>query len=190
MCVYIYEILIFVILKYCYIFKKCLNLSLLIASKVKPNMCLVSIKLFIVRTILCPTVQTYTTYTTITTTIIVCTLQLFCKQQHLFVRSVWRRSSNHDCSLHTTRLRTRLTEFLLFACFVLHFYMLKWSVWLRFLKWNVRTLAFSRILLRLHLCLCYMYTVLVATTLLCVLFIYLLHTHSDVVVSLLITSSM
>ena len=54
----------------------------LIANKVKINVCLFSIKLLIVRTILCATVQTYTT---ITTAIIACPLffsvyNLFYKQ--------------------------------------------------------------------------------------------------------------
>ena len=62
-------------------------------------------------------------------------LQPFCKQQHLFVRSVKRRSSNYDCSFYTMRLHTRLTELLLFvACFSLLFYRRKWSVSWRFLK--------------------------------------------------------
>ena len=42
-------------------------MSLLVAIKVKTNTCLVSLKIFIVHTILCATVQTYTTYSTITT---------------------------------------------------------------------------------------------------------------------------
>ena len=46
-------------------------MSSLIANKVKPNTCLVSVELFIVCAILCATVQTFTMYTnTITTTII------------------------------------------------------------------------------------------------------------------------
>ena len=52
-----------------YPFLKRLNMSSLIANKVKTKQCLVSIKLFIVHTILCTTVQTYTT---ITTRVIVC----------------------------------------------------------------------------------------------------------------------
>ena len=57
------------------------------------------------------------------------------------------------CS-HATRLHTKLTELLLVACFVLPFYMRKWSVWWRFLKWNVRGFAFSTILLVLCFCFC------------------------------------
>ena len=37
-------------------------MSSLIASAVKTNMCLVSVKLIIVRTLLCATVQTYSVY--------------------------------------------------------------------------------------------------------------------------------
>ena len=40
-------------------------MSSLIATKVKTNMCLDSLKLFIVHNILCSTVQTYATYTTL-----------------------------------------------------------------------------------------------------------------------------
>ena len=44
-------------------------MSSLIADEMKTNMCLVLFKLFIVRTILSATVQTYITYITIITTI-------------------------------------------------------------------------------------------------------------------------
>ena len=62
-------------------------MSSLIAHKVKTNMFLVSVKFFIVRTILCATVQTFTT---ITTTIISCSL--FFSANNLFI-------SNNTCSL-------------------------------------------------------------------------------------------
>ena len=45
-------------------------------------------------------VPLFLTYTTITTTII-------CKQKHLFIRSVLRKSSNRDCSLYTLRIFTQ-----------------------------------------------------------------------------------
>ena len=49
-------------------------------------------------------ISTYTTYTTVTTTIVACLIifsiyKFLCKQQQFFVRSVWRRSSNHDCHM-------------------------------------------------------------------------------------------
>ena len=55
----------------------------LIANKVNTNMCSVLIKLYIVHTILCATVQTCTMYTTMTTTIIACSL--FFSAYNLFV---------------------------------------------------------------------------------------------------------
>ena len=60
------------------------------------------------------------------------------------------------------------------------------SVWWRFLKWNVRGFAFSRILSRLHCCLCIVYTLLIVG------FAYLSIPFSLilVVVGLLATSSM
>ena len=66
-------------------------------------------------------------------------------------------------SMHATRLHTRLTELLLLfvACFILLFYVCKYSVWWRLLKWNVRCFSFSRILMCLYCCLCIVYTVLV-----------------------------
>ena len=74
---------------YCYVFiflKKPLNISSLIANKVKTNMFLISITLFIVRTILCATVETYSTCTynnnynaNYSLVILIC-LQPFCKQ--------------------------------------------------------------------------------------------------------------
>ena len=61
-------------------------------------------------------------------------------------------------SSHTTRLLTRLTEFLPFvAYFVLPFYISKKIAWWKFLKWNVRGFAFSRILFRIHCCLYIVY---------------------------------
>ena len=80
-------------------------MSSLTANKIKTNMFLVSIKLLIVCIILCVTVQTCNTYTTTITTITT-PLQLFCKQ-HLLVRSVKRRSSNHDSTLYTQRVFTQ-----------------------------------------------------------------------------------
>ena len=38
--------------------------------------------------------------------ILIC-LQPFCKQQHLFVTTVWRKSSNHNCSLYIQRVFTQ-----------------------------------------------------------------------------------
>ena len=72
-----------------------------------------------------------------------------------------RRSSNHNCFLHT-QLHTRLTGFLVYLVFlVLPFYIRKLTVCWWFLKWNVRNFAISRILLGLNRCLCTVYTVLV-----------------------------
>ena len=81
------------------------------------NLYWVSIIFFIVLTILCATVYNLSYVTIITTTT---TRSLFfsynyslscshhlCKQQHLFVRSIYRRSSNLDCSLHTQRVFTQ-----------------------------------------------------------------------------------
>ena len=41
-------------------------MSSLTATKIKTNMCLLSLKLFVVRTVLRAIIQTYTTYATIT----------------------------------------------------------------------------------------------------------------------------
>ena len=57
-------------------------MSSLIANKVKTNLCLISIKLFILRTIICATVQTYTTYFTITAT--TTTRSLFLSTYNIF----------------------------------------------------------------------------------------------------------
>ena len=70
-------------------------------------MCLASIKLFIVRTIYeCHVSNLYNLYNHNCWLDILLCLQPFCKQQHLFVRSVQRKPSNHDCSL-TQRLFTQ-----------------------------------------------------------------------------------
>ena len=78
-------------------------MSSLIAIKVKTNMCLVSLKLFIVLTILFANVQTCTTYTTITTTI----------------NAIYNVDFPTTTFVHT-QLHTRLIEFLLtisrFSC--------------------------------------------------------------------------
>ena len=58
-------------------------MSSLFANKIKINLCLVSNKPFIVRTMLSATVRTYTTYTTITTTRIAC--RIFFSADNLFV---------------------------------------------------------------------------------------------------------
>ena len=68
-------------------------MSSLIANQVKPNKCLVSVKLFIVRTILCATVQTYSTYTTITTP------SLFISAYNVFVSYICLLFFSHNCSL-------------------------------------------------------------------------------------------
>ena len=99
-------------------------MSSLIANKVETNMCLVSIKLFIVRTILCATVQTYTTYTTITTCL------LFFSAYNLFASNTYSLFFSHNYSLFFShpysldlhsedfkpQLHTRLNEFLLTSC--------------------------------------------------------------------------
>ena len=69
-------------------------------------MCLASIKHFIVRTVS----NLYNIYNNNYNNnclfdIILC-LQPFCKRQHLFVRSVQWRSSNHHCFLYTQRVFT------------------------------------------------------------------------------------
>ena len=56
-------------------------------------MCLISIKLFIVRTILCATVQTYTTFTTITTRL------LFYSAYNLFASNTYSLFFSHNYSL-------------------------------------------------------------------------------------------
>ena len=99
---------------------------------------------FGVKTLLFPTIYTYTSYTTITNRSLflsaynlfasnTCSLffshnyslfwaKSFRKNQHLFVRSVQWRTLYHYCFVHT-QLHTRLTEFLLLVvCFVLQFY--------------------------------------------------------------------
>ena len=101
--------------KYCYVFTFLKALSSLIANKVIRNMCLISVKLCIVCTILCATVQTCTKYITITA----CSI-FFSHNYSRFCSH--RRSSYHNCFVYT-KLYTRLTEFLLtVVCFVLPFY--------------------------------------------------------------------
>ena len=71
----------------------------------KINLYLVSIKLFIVRTIVCDTVQTFTMYTTI----ISCSI-LFSAYKLFASNNAWcvqRRSSKHNHSLHTQRVFTQ-----------------------------------------------------------------------------------
>ena len=72
-------------------------MSSLIANKVKRNGYLVSIKLFIVFTILCATVQTYTTYTTIITTIT--TRSLFLSAYNLFASNTCSLFFSHNYSI-------------------------------------------------------------------------------------------
>ena len=79
-------------------FQNIVRFRSLIATKVETNMCLVSLKLFIVRTILCATIQTYTTYTTIITTITI--RSLFLSAYNLF--------ASHTCSLYAVPLKTFL----------------------------------------------------------------------------------
>ena len=83
----------FTFFKYCYVFiffKKRLKMSTLIANKVKTNMCFsFNWTLLIVPTILCATVQIYTTYTTIIITITIHSLSLY----------VYNLFSSHTCSL-------------------------------------------------------------------------------------------
>ena len=79
----------------------------LIENKVKTNMCLDSIKLFIGRTNLCATVQTYATYLTIITT----------QTIHSLFLSAYNLFASHTCILFctqpgcsNTQLHTRLIE--------------------------------------------------------------------------------
>ena len=128
-------------------------------------MCLVSIKPFIVRTILCATVLTYTTYTTIITTITIRSLFLsaynlsshttlrysahnvFCKRQPLFVRSA--QPSNMQLVLTQGRMTV--------VCFLWLFYIRMSSVCTTFLKQKVHDLAFQRALSFPHTCCCCFY---------------------------------
>ena len=68
-------------------------------------MCLVSVKLFIVRTILCATVQTYATYTTIITTITTRSLFLFVHK--LFVST----KHTYSLALYSKELQTTTVLF-------------------------------------------------------------------------------
>ena len=86
------------------------------------SLCLVSIKLFLVRTILCATVQTYTAYTTITTR------SLFCLPT-TFLQATLVRYSSHTTipySVHTLCVSTNTysldvySEELLTTTFSLH----------------------------------------------------------------------
>ena len=112
-------------------------------------MCLVSIKLFIVCTILCATLQTGTSYTTITTHSLFLShnYSLFCSQpfcrQHLFVIL-------YSEELQTMQLHTRLTEILLTAvCIVCLDFLYTHAFSLQNVrKQKVRVLAFSRTLQR------------------------------------------
>ena len=108
-------------------------MSSLIANKVKTNMYLVSLKLFIVRTILCSTVQTYTTYTIIMqqyllircsyllTTFFQATLVLYSLLTTIrySAHNVFASSNTYSLELYseeiqtTTATSTRLTELLL-----------------------------------------------------------------------------
>ena len=103
-------------------------MSSLIANKVTTNMCLALVKLYIVRIIVCATVQTYITYTIIITTITI-------RMPHLYVILLPKLFIILPTTLHLfvrssqPQLHTRLTELLLIAvCFVLSFYMRTLSV--------------------------------------------------------------
>ena len=65
----------------------------MIATKVKESMCLVSLKFFIVRSMLCATVQTYTTYKTIITIITI--HLLFFSAYNIFVSNTVISYSSH-----------------------------------------------------------------------------------------------
>ena len=106
-------------------------MSLLIAKKVKTNVCLISVKLFSYATV--QTSNLYHVYNNnynnnYSFIVLIC-LQPFCKQHlcvilltQLFAKFSQRQSSNHNCIVHT-QLHTRLSEFLLTAvCFTLPFY--------------------------------------------------------------------
>ena len=85
-------------------------MSSLIANQVKTNICFVSVKLFIVCTIFCATVQTYITHTTITIR------SLFLFAYNLLFVILLTRLFTILCSQQPSsnmQLHTRLTELLL-----------------------------------------------------------------------------
>ena len=90
-------------------------------------------------------------------------------------------------SSHATRLHTRLTELLLaFICFVLRFYGITQSVQRTFLKYSAYILEDS-----IGTSFVFMYNLRSCCVYLCCAFVvYRFHAHSNVVVDLLITSSM
>ena len=147
-------------------------MSSLIAIKVETNMCLVTLNLFIIVTILCTTVRNLTTYATIITTITIRPLFLFASK--LFANHTCTKfSPNYSIfclqpfckrtlirqtftiSKHSTCLNTMLTELLSTALFsVLPFHSPARPVKRTFLKWQVLVLAFQKTLSQLH---CYFY---------------------------------
>ena len=127
-----------------------------------------------------PLFPTYITYTTITTTIIPYSIflyayNLFCKQQYLFVAYLQTTIVLFipNASLHKSVV----------VCFVLSFLVLHKQYDERFLKQNVPVLIFPRTLYLLHCCLCILFTLLVVA-------LFISNSQIDVVVGLLIISSM
>ena len=106
-------------------------------------MCLISIKLFIVCTILCATVQTCTTYTTVTIRSFFLSAYNFFASDNTYLLDIAKIFKPRLFSLNSTHLHTRMTELLLFdICFI------------------VCVLSFSRPLLRLNFYLYVMYTLI------------------------------
>ena len=151
-------------------------MSSMIANKIITKMFLVSIKLFIVRTIyVCHCFHLIRIrcirWTIIARSIIILCLQYFYKQQHMFVILLTQLFAVLPTteifkprlfSSHATRLHTRLIELLLLVvCFVLPVYNPKQTVYRTLLMYNVCALAFSRALSQLHCCLCIVYTLFI-----------------------------
>ena len=105
--------------KYCYVFTfyKRLNMSSLIANQLKPNMCFVSVKIFIVLTTFVPlfTLNWYNNNYN-NKCLSDTTIRNYAYNRNCFVRTSQQRSSN-------TQLHARLLELQLTAvCSVLHTY--------------------------------------------------------------------
>ena len=138
-----------------YLLKTLKYVSSLIANKAKTNMCLVWIKVFIVRTILCVTVQICTTHTTIIYLFYIIIYLLYCL---LFL------SHNYSLDLHDEELQTTtvfctrnftqgsLNSLLTLACLCLaYFYLLLFSL-MKVSEVKRSGFRFLRNTLQLHCC--------------------------------------
>ena len=114
----------------------------LIANKIKKDFCLVSIKLFIVRSILCVTIYNSILLTIICLFVNLLT-QLFAIQ---FTTGIFKLQL---FSSHAMQLHRRLTEFLLTLRFLCRTFSLPYK---NSLPNDLEVLAFSRILLWFHCC--------------------------------------